>query len=90
MTEIVQIISRVIRDAPGKEHTRFTHLVAEPDASEEVVTEAVNNTLKAIAASLLMEQVLAPRFSFTTKAVAPRKGLIMGKKAITLTSAMWA
>ncbi len=55
LTEIVQIIGRVTRDAPGKERTRFTHLVAEPDASEEVVTEAVNDTLKAIAASLLME-----------------------------------
>jgi hypothetical protein len=32
-----------------------------------VVTEAVNDTLKAIAASLLMEQVLAPRFEFKAK-----------------------
>jgi hypothetical protein len=31
------------------------------------VTEAVNDTLKAIAASLLMEQVLAPRFEFRPK-----------------------
>jgi hypothetical protein len=31
------------------------------------VTEAVNDTLKAIAASLLMEQVLAPRFEFKPK-----------------------
>ena len=30
----------------------------EPDAAEQSVTEAVNNTLKAIAASLLMEQGL--------------------------------
>ena len=33
----------------------------------KAVTEAVNDTLKAIAASLLMEQVLAPRFEFTPK-----------------------
>ena len=33
----------------------------------KVVTEAVNDTLKAIAASLLMEQVLAPRFEFKPK-----------------------
>ena len=46
---------------------RFTNLIAEPDASEEAVTEAVNDTLKAIAASLLMEQVLAPRFEFKPK-----------------------
>ena len=31
------------------------------------MTEAVNDTLKAIAASLLMEQVLAPRFNFKPK-----------------------
>ena len=67
LTEIVQIIGRATRDAPGKTRTRFTNLIAEPDASEEAVTEAVNDTLKAIAASLLMEQVLAPRFNFAPK-----------------------
>ena len=67
LTEIVQIIGRATRDAPGKARARFTNLIAEPDASEEAVTEAVNDTLKAIAASLLMEQVLAPRFNFTPK-----------------------
>jgi hypothetical protein len=67
LTEIVQIIGRATRDAPGKTRTRFTNLIAEPDASSEAVTEAVNDTLKAIAASLLMEQVLAPRFEFKPK-----------------------
>lgn len=67
LTEIVQIIGRATRDAPGKTRARFTNLIAEPDASEEAVTEAVNDTLKAIAASLLMEQVLAPRFEFNPK-----------------------
>ncbi|MCH4541942.1 DEAD/DEAH box helicase [Ochrobactrum sp. A-1] len=67
LTEIVQIIGRATRDAPGKTKARFTNLIAEPDASEAAVTEAVNDTLKAIAASLLMEQVLAPRFNFTPK-----------------------
>jgi len=67
LTEIVQIIGRATRDAVGKTRARFTNLIAEPDASEETVTEAVNDTLKAIAASLLMEQVLAPRFEFTPK-----------------------
>lgn len=67
LTEIVQIIGRATRDAPGKNRARFTNLIAEPDASEEAVTEAVNDTLKAIAASLLMEQVLAPRFEFRPK-----------------------
>lgn len=67
LTEIVQIIGRATRDAPGKTRARFTNLIAEPDASEAAVTEAVNDTLKAIAASLLMEQVLAPRFEFRPK-----------------------
>ena len=80
LTEIVQIIGRATRDAPGKARARFTNLIAEPDASEEAVTEAVNDTLKAIAASLLMEQVLAPRFNFTAKTSAsgPEKGLDYG------------
>jgi hypothetical protein len=67
LTEIVQIIGRATRDAEGKTRARFTNLIAEPDASEETVADAVNDTLKAIAASLLMEQVLAPRFNFTPK-----------------------
>jgi superfamily II DNA or RNA helicase len=67
LTEIVQIIGRATRDAPGKTRARFTNLIAEPDAAESAVTEAVNDTLKAIAASLLMEQVLAPRFEFRPK-----------------------
>ena len=76
LTEIVQIIGRATRDAVGKTKAHFTNLIAEPDASEEAVTEAVNDTLKAIAASLLMEQVLAPRFNFTPKT--PTSGPIEG------------
>lgn len=67
LTEIIQIIGRATRDAKGKTHARFTNLIAEPDASSEAVTDAVNDTLKAIAASLLMEQVLAPKFNFVPK-----------------------
>ena len=82
LTEIVQIIGRATRDAPGKARARFTNLIAEPDASEEAVTEAVNDTLKAIAASLLMEQVLAPRFNFKakTEASGPVEGLEYGEE----------
>lgn len=67
LTEVVQIIGRATRDAKGKSEARFTNLISEPDAAEEAVREAVNDTLKAISASLLMEQVLAPRFNFTPK-----------------------
>lgn len=76
LTEIVQIIGRATRDAPGKARARFTNLIAEPDATEGAVTEAVNDTLKAIAASLLMEQVLAPRFEFRPKN--PDSGAVPG------------
>jgi hypothetical protein len=76
LTEIVQIIGRATRDAPDKERTRFTNLIAEPDAAKDAVTDAVNDTLKAIAASLLMEQVLAPRFDFTPKK--PTSGPVAG------------
>ena len=81
LTEVVQIIGRATRDAKGKERSRFTNLIAEPDASEQMVTEAVNDTLKAIAASLLMEQVLAPRFNFKPKAAdsGPEEGFDYGE-----------
>ena len=42
------------------------------------MAEAVNDTLKAIAASLLMEQVLAPRFEFTPKNAGPKEGFDYG------------
>ena len=80
LTEIVQIIGRATRDAPGKTKARFTNLIAEPNATEQAVTEAVNDTLKAIAASLLMAQVLAPRFEFKPKnpGNAPAEGFDYG------------
>jgi hypothetical protein len=71
LTEIIQIIGRATRDAPGKTTATFTNLIAEPDAAEEAVADAINDTLKAIAASLLMEQVLAPRFTFSPKNAGP-------------------
>jgi hypothetical protein len=64
LTEIVQIIGRATRDAPGKPRALFTNLVAEPGVETGVVTDAVNDMLKAISGSLLMEQVLAPNFKF--------------------------
>lgn len=78
LTEIIQIIGRATRDAPGKSVARFTNLIAEPAAADDVVAEAVNDTLKAIAASLLMEQVLAPRFEFTPKDAGPKDGFDYG------------
>ena len=80
LTEIVQIIGRATRDAEGKERARFTNLIAEPTAEQAAVAEAVNDMLKAISASLLMEQVLAPRYEFTPKNAGPQNGFDYGKE----------
>jgi len=76
LTEIVQIIGRATRDAKGKERSRFTNLIAEPTAAQSAVAEAVNDMLKAISASLLMEQVLAPRYEFTPKNAGAQEGFV--------------
>ena len=78
LTEIVQIIGRATRDAEGKERARFTNLIAEPTAEQSAVAEAVNDMLKAISASLLMEQVLAPRYEFTPRNTGPKEGFDYG------------
>ncbi|MGE3769464.1 MAG: DEAD/DEAH box helicase [Bdellovibrionales bacterium] len=67
LTEVIQIIGRCTRDSANKTHAQFTNLIAQPDATDDVVTLSVNNMLKAITCSLLMEQVLAPNFKFKTK-----------------------
>lgn len=67
LTEIIQIIGRATRDSYNKTHAQFTNLIAQPDAGNDLVKLSVNNMLKAITASLLMEQVLAPNFKFKTK-----------------------
>ena len=67
LTEIIQIIGRCTRDSSNKTHAQFTNLIAQPDADDELVRVSVNNMLKAITCSLLMEQVIAPNFNFKTK-----------------------
>ena len=67
LTEIIQIIGRATRDSNNKTHAQFTNLIAQPEADNDEVKVAVNNMLKAITASLLMEQVLAPNFKFKLK-----------------------
>ena len=64
LTEIVQIIGRATRDSYNKNQAQFTNLIAQPEARDDDVTYAVNTMLKAISASLLMEQVLTPDFKF--------------------------
>lgn len=67
LTEIIQIIGRATRDSYNKTHAQFTNLIAQPEDETGEVKVAVNNMLKAITASLLMEQVLAPNFKFKLK-----------------------
>lgn len=76
LTEIVQIIGRATRDSEGKTHAQFTNLIAQPDANDDDVKVSVNNMLKAITVSLLMEQVLAPSISFK-----PRSRMLPGEIA---------
>ena len=66
LTEVIQIIGRCTRDSEGKETARFINMIAMPDAEQAEVKVAVNDFLKAITASLLMEQVMAPSWKFKT------------------------
>ncbi|MEK7187460.1 MAG: DEAD/DEAH box helicase family protein [Patescibacteria group bacterium] len=67
LTEIIQIIGRCTRDSANKTHAQFTNLIAQPDAKDSEVKVSVNNMLKAITCSLLMEQVMAPHYNFKPK-----------------------
>ena len=66
LTEVIQIIGRCTRDCEGKETAKFVNMIAMPDAEQDEVKVAVNDFLKAITASLLMEQVMAPSWNFKT------------------------
>lgn len=74
LTEVIQIIGRCTRDCEGKETARFVNMIAMPDAEQAEVKVAVNDFLKAITASLLMEQVMAPNWNFRTAACDMEKG----------------
>jgi len=67
LTEIVQIIGRCTRDSSNKTHAQFTNLIAQPDATQDETAYTVNTFLKAISASLLMEQVLTPDIKFKAR-----------------------
>ena len=67
LTEVIQIIGRCTRDCEGKETARFVNMIAMPEAEQAEVKVAVNDFLKAVTASLLMEQVMAPSWKFKTE-----------------------
>jgi superfamily II DNA or RNA helicase len=87
LTEVIQIIGRCTRDSVGKTHAQFTNLIAQPDAQDADVALSVNNMLKAITCSLLMEQVLAPVIKFRPKqddeATPPGELRVKGLKGAT-------
>ena len=66
LTEVVQIIGRCTRDCEDKPTAKFVNMIGMPDADQPDVKVAVNDFLKAITASLLMEQVMAPSWHFKT------------------------
>ncbi len=82
LTEVVQIIGRCTRDCEGKEHAQFTNLIAAPDSAQDDVTRSVNDMLKAIVASLLMEQVMAPSWNFKTRKEYEENGEELGEREI--------
>ena len=66
LTEVVQIIGRCTRDCPGKTHAQFVNLIPCPSAAQDNVAMVVNDMLKAITVSLLMEQEMQPEWNFRT------------------------
>lgn len=82
LTEVVQIIGRCTRDCDGKEQAQFSNLIAAPDSAQDDVTRSVNDMLKAIVASLLMEQVMAPSWNFKTKKEFEESGKELGEREI--------
>ena len=77
LTEVIQIIGRCTRDSSNKSHAQFTNLIAQPNAQDTEVKVAVNNMLKAISCSLLMEQVLTPVFKFTSDIKKKKKKVVV-------------
>ena len=74
LTEVVQMMGRVTRDAKGKTRARFTNMIRDPDADSTELAEAVNDRMKAIFMGLLMEQVYAPSFKVTPVDSGPLEG----------------
>lgn len=87
LTEVIQIIGRCTRDCEGKDTARFVNMIAMPEAAQADVKVAVNDFLKAITASLLMEQVMAPSWKFKTEQddseSSPRTLIVEGLKPLS-------
>ena len=93
LTEIVQIIGRVTRDAEGKTRARFTNLIAEPDATrrgcfrsrqrhaEGDCRQLAHGTSSCTTLGVPSEESREP---------SPLPAMNMAKMVMTRTNAMWA
>lgn len=58
-TDVMQMIGRILRDAPGKSVVEVFHLIdIKPSANKNRLAEDMNNYMKAVFLSLLMEDVI--------------------------------
>lgn len=62
LVDVIQMIGRLFRDAPGKEHVEVIQLLpfALDQRDENSFKENLNNYLKALYASLILENILNP------------------------------
>lgn len=61
LVEIIQMLGRSLRDYPGKSHVEIVHLLPfEVRKEEDELRENLNDVLKAILCSMLLEDVLKP------------------------------
>ena len=62
LVDVIQMVGRLFRDAEGKEHVRVVQLLpfSIDQTDEKKLRENLNNYLKAINASLVLEDVLNP------------------------------
>lgn len=61
LVDVVQMVGRLFRDAPGKEHVEVIQLLPfTMNQQDKKIEENLNNYLKAIFASLILEDILEP------------------------------
>ena len=64
LTEMIQMIGRLFRDALGKEHVQIFQLLPKTfETQKEEFKDQLNDYLKAILGSMLLENVLAPHLA---------------------------
>lgn len=83
LVEVIQMVGRLLRDAPGKKHVEIIQLLPfSLDQYKDDIQNNLNNYFKAICASLLLEDVLMPVEPLIPK----KKGEIKDQKESKLVS----